>query len=161
MQTTEEIKHALLPVLTTKENELTREEQNADRQINEIGKQLHQLSVVGHLEETHDSEVEKTKSELVAEIQQYRTLLDGFKEVCGATRSWTRYERTGQNIQDVKMKESQLLVGMFNVQTKDRGIKQNLKNIDAVASSGIVGIAEGVDVNAFLRGAQSSRKSEQ
>lgn len=45
----------------------------------------------------------------------------------------------------------QLLVGLINTQAKDAQMAQDISNINAKnGGMGIVGIAEGIDVNAFF-----------
>ena len=86
-------------------------------------------------------ELEQGRLELIHDIRQQRNLLDRYREVCEEAQSKTHYERTGQNIKDVKLgADSLLLVGIINAEGEESKIKQSIRDVSAESGSvGVVG----------------------
>lgn len=132
------------------EKEIQQDETLATQEITRVDRELQQLIIVGEVEEVEElpnDEAEPSKGELVADVKQYRQLLDAFKKMCSEAKDRTHVERTGQDFRNVELKNSRMLVGMFNTKVA----AQNFHDIRATDSSGVLGAAD-MDVNAFLGG---------
>ncbi|KAK5077368.1 hypothetical protein LTR70_010306 [Exophiala xenobiotica] len=149
MQTTEQMQQALGPALKEREREIKLNEETARNQIAVVDQELEQLSVIGVVEEPADREAEQSKAELIAEVKEYRDLLDGLRDVSAAAAATTQQEGLRQKIGDLDLKKSRLLVGLVNVDTKGRTIEQEIVKVKAEDSSGAIGVIELKDPAAF------------
>jgi hypothetical protein len=145
-QRTEELKRVLLE----KENEIQSEGSAVGKQIAEVDTQMQQLSIIGDNEQGAYSHEER--SELLADLGRERTLLEGYRNVCGETVSKIHHNRTGQHISNIKMDDSsRLMVGFINTDGEELRMNQNITGVTAThGSRGIVGVAKNVNLDHFF-----------
>ena len=99
--------------------------------------------------EEPDEDAEQDQEDLDAQ----RTSLRCTRDMLRTLISDIHFQRTGQSIRDIEMTDGgRLLVGQINVQNRPGKITQDISNVRATKEGkGIVGVAEGLDINAFFK----------
>jgi small-conductance mechanosensitive channel len=147
MQTTSEIKAMML---ASKEKEIQQQGKNVDEQIAVTEAQLAQLASTSN--DSQGQGNEKTQLELIDDIRQQRSLLYQYRQMCKEAQSKTHNECAGQNIKQVTLSQSHLLVGIINADGEELNFKQSIEDVSAKDNSfGVVGIARNIDTTAFFR----------
>lgn len=87
------------------------------------------------------------------DLSAQRASLQRTQDVYETLLSDVHFQRTGQKISDIEMSDGgRLLVGKINVKDGSGDIKQDIKNVKASGQGkGMVGVAEGVDIDSFFR----------
>ena len=144
---TEEIKNTLL----TREAEITHAMTSTNHEIADVATCIEQMGISDHA--ANSPQRASDTAEVVEVLEAERASLQSAHVVLENLLSETRFLRTGQRVRDVDMSNGgQLLVGLFNAQGKPGQIQQDISNIKANTNGkGVVGIAEGLDINAFFK----------
>lgn len=144
---TEEIKNTLL----NREVELTQAMTSTDQGITEVVTRIEQM----HFSNPSADSVLQVDDigEDIEDLEAQRASLQSARVVEENLFSEIHFVRTGQKIRDVDMSDGgQLLVGLFNTQGQSGQIQQDFSNLKASkGGKGIVGVAEGLDINAFFK----------
>ncbi|KAI9735864.1 MAG: hypothetical protein M1834_001329 [Cirrosporium novae-zelandiae] len=134
---TEDIRNILL----TKKSNLKKDIEETNKQTTEVNMRLKEVD-----------EQAKEPSEIAEELKDQRTGLCNSRKVLEGLLSDIHRIQTKQNIRQIDMSDhGQLLVGSINMGHKNTDLTQDISNVNAKQSGmGIVGVAEGIDVNAFF-----------
>lgn len=136
--------------LSRRETELVETIRDTDGQVAQVDRRLQMLPTVD-ADQSHE-QFESVPTELIASLGETRAALLSSRKLFKELLSETHSARTGQRIRDVDTSDGgRLLVGLINVKGDQDQAAQDISNISARnRGMGIVGIAEGVDINAFF-----------
>jgi hypothetical protein len=144
---TEDIRAALV----TQEHKLTDATTSTDQEITQVATRMEKIGLSSAIEDNR--QLGSDAAEVIEDLEAERASLHSTRVLMENLFSETHFLRTGQRIRNVQMSDSgQLLVGLLNTQGRSDQIQQDISNIKAnKGGKGVVGIAEGLDINSFFK----------
>ena len=121
-----------------------------DQAITQISNDLTLMTTNG---QSRGGEEPDEDAEQDQDLDAQRTSLRCTRDMLRTLISDIHSQRTEQRIRDIEMTEGgRLVVGQVNVQDRSGAITQDISNVRATKEGkGIVGVAEGLDINAFFK----------
>jgi hypothetical protein len=122
-----------------------------DHQIEQSSTEL--AAVHDMSQPSHSPESDINAEQEVEDTEAQRTSYLCTQDVLRTLLSDVHVQRTGQRIEGIEITdEGKLLVGHFGTHERKGQIQQDISNVKATKKGrGIVGVAEGLDINAFFK----------
>ena len=138
-------------MLLNREETLKQELVDADQEITQISAGLALMSTSDR--SGNDEEPGESAEQGAEDLNAQRASLQCSRDMFETLFSDIHFQRTGQKIRDIEMTEGgRLLVGQINAQDRKGEVQQDISNVKASkGGKGVVGVAEGLDINSFFK----------